>query len=178
MYQILKLNKFLFHFVFISFFFFSFSVFFIKQSSAESLSLFVEEDKATRVFLYPGRVSLLSLPCSITKALLGSANDIKVKEDINPNELILLLKKWNSQSSNLILKCNDLLFLFNLIPSKSKHYDYVKVLGHIPQRHFKVKAKSLQKNLSPSTLKNLNFKDFKILKLLDFSLNKNWEDKK
>ena len=193
MYQNLKLNKLLlkslklFHllilfkasklfkflkltlFVFICF---SLSAFFVKKAKAESSKfLFMEENKATRLFLYPARISLLSLPCPITKALLGSPKDIKVKtDDLNPNEISLLLKKWNSQSSNLIVKCNDLVFLFNLIPSKSRHDDFIIVLGLIPKKPFKVKSKLNQK--PSSNFKRFKLKDFKILKLLDFSLDK------
>ncbi|MDE0092368.1 MAG: hypothetical protein OXN83_03670 [Oligoflexia bacterium] len=177
MYQNLKLNKLLFSlfvFSFLIFGFFNFSAFFIKKASAKSSIIFIKENKPARIFLYPGRVSLLTLPCPINKALLGSPKDIKAEIDnLNPKEIILLSKKWNSQTSNLILKCNDKVFLFNLIPSKSRHYDFVKVLGHIPTRPFKVKT-ALSQASSTNGFKRFRLKDFKILKLLDFS----WEGKK
>ena len=178
MYQNLKLNKFLFSvFVFLSFSFLNFAFGVIKAEAQSSSFIFIEENKPARIFLYPARVSLLTLPCPITKALLGSPLDIKAEIDsLNPKELNILLKKWNSQASNLILKCNDKVFLFNLIPSKSKHYDYVRVLGQVSSRPFKVKPVS-QKSLSHN-FKNFRLKDFKILKLLDFSLENKMEDKK
>ena len=174
MYRILRLNK------LTAIFLILLSSFFVKAGMAQNMKktenvkfLFAKENKATRIYLYPARISLLELPCTITKALQGSPNDIKLEIDTNSKELILLLKKWHSQASNLILKCDDKLFLFNLIPSKNKHYDYVKVLAHIPTRPLQLKSPLPQ---SPSLLKSRGFEkeDFKIKKVLDHS----WELKK
>ena len=159
--QILKLNKLVFIFSFI----------FMENGKAESvLFFFVEEKKPETVFLFPGRISLLSLPCPITKALIGAPEDIKAEVDkVNKKELHILLKKWGSEPSNLILKCGNRIFIFNLIPSKSAHYDYVEVLGHISSKPFKVKSALPN---TPSPLKGgLREKDFTIKKILDFS----WE---
>ena len=148
--------------------------FFAKEAKADSVKfVFSEENKPERIFLFPGRVSLLKLPCSITKALIGSPNDIKTEVDkLNPEETHILLKKWRSQPSNLILKCKDKVFLFSLIPSKKSHYDYVKVLGHVSSKPLKVKSASPN---SPSPLKgDLREQDWTIRKILDFS----WSDKK
>ena len=82
--------------------------------------VFSEERKPKAIFLFPGRVSLLSLPCPITKALVGSPNDIKAEVDkISQTEAHILLKKWRSEPSNLILKCRDKVFLFSLIPART-----------------------------------------------------------
>ena len=163
-FQILKSNKLIF----------LFSLFFIEKGSAESVQfVFVEEKKPKILFLFPGRVSLLTLPCSITKALLGSPEDIKAEIDKhNKKEVHILLRKWQSKPSNLILKCRNKVFLFNLIPSKNTHYDYVKVLGHIPIKLFKVKP--VLPNASSDFFEKLKKKDFTIKKILDFS----WEHEK
>ena len=165
-FQILKSNKLIFIFLFF--------IFFLKTANTKSTQLiFVEEKKLKTLFLFPGRVSLLTLPCPITKALLGSAEDIKAEVDKhNKREVHILLRKWQSKPSNLILKCRNKVFLFNLIPSKNTHYDYVRVLGHIQAKPFKVKP-VLPKSLSPYT-KALRKKDFTIKKVLDFS----WEHEK
>ena len=135
--------------------------------------VFVEEKKPKTIFLFPGRASLLSLPCPVTKALIGSPEDMKAEIDkLNPKEAHILLKKWKSQPSNLILKCKDKVFLFSLIPSKSAHYDYVQILGHISSKPLKVKS-ALPKSPLPF-VGGLREKDFTIRKVLDFS----WEDRK
>ena len=166
MFQIWKLSKFIV-FAFLS-------ALLIVEAKADSVKfVFSEENKPERIFLFPGRVSLLKLPCSITKALIGSPNDIKTEVDkLNPEETHILLKKWRSQPSNLILKCKDKVFLFSLIPSKKSHYDYVKVLGHVSSKPLKVKSALPN---SPSPLKgDLREQDWTIRKILDFS----WSDKK
>ena len=164
--RMLKLNKLVFLFLL--------SFVFMEKGSAESVQfVFVEEKKPKAIFLFPGRVSLLSLPCQITKALTGSPGDIKAEIDkINKADAHILLKKWKSEPSNLILKCRDKVFLFSLIPAKNAHYDYVKVLGHISSKPLKVK--SALPNTPSTEVGGLREKDFTIRKILDFS----WEDKK
>ena len=150
------------------------SALFIVEVRAESVQfVFSKESKPERIYLFPGRASLLSLPCPVTKALIGSPEDIKAEVDkINPEDAHILLKKWNSEPSNLILKCRDKVFLFSLIPSRNAHYDYVKVLGHISSKPLKVKS-ALPNTPSPPD-RGLREKDFTIRKILDFS----WEDSK
>ena len=166
MFQVLKLSK--------LFFIFLVSFFPIKEGKAESVRFaFVEENRPEKIYLFPGRASLLSLPCPITKALIGSPEDIKAEVDkINRRDAHILLKKWTAEPSNLILKCKYKVFLFSLIPAKTAHYDYVKVLGHISLKPFKVKT-ALPNTPSPLD-GGLREKDFSIRKILDFS----WEDMK
>lgn len=166
MFQALRLSK-LFFILLVSFFQ-------IKEGKAESVRFaFVEENRPEKVYLFPGRASLLNLPCSVTKALIGSPEDIKAEVDkINQRDAHILLKKWKSEPSNLILKCHNKVFLFNLIPAKTAHYDYVKVLGHISSKPLKVKS-ALPNTPSPF-VGGLREKDFTIRKILDFS----WEDSK
>ena len=165
--KVLKLNKFVFLLLF---------SFFGKEAKTESVKFLVaSEEKPVTLFLFPGRVSLLSLPCPITKALTGSPNDIKAEVDeLSPKDAHILLKKWKSQPSNLILKCSDRVFLFNILPTKKSHYDYVRVLSHREaSTPFKVKSPLLNTSSLPD--KGLKEgKDFTIRKILDFS----WEDKK
>ena len=164
-FQVLKLNEFIL--------FSLLSLLLIAEVRAESVKfVFLKENKLETIFLFPGRVSLLSLPCPITKALVGSPNDIKAEIDkISKTEAHILLKKWGAQPSNLILKCKAKVFLFSLIPAKKSHYDYVKVLSH---KEGSLKVKSALPNSPSPKVQGLREKDFKIQKILDFS----WEDKK
>ena len=164
-FQVLKLSEFIL--------FALLSLLFIAEVKAESVKfVFSEENKPERIFLFPGRISLLSLPCPITKALVGSPNDIKAEIDkISKTEAHILLKKWRSEPSNLILKCKGKVFLFSLIPAKKSHYDYVKVLSH---KQSSLKVKSALPNSPLPSAQGLRGKDFTIRKILDFS----WEDKK
>ncbi|MDE0151966.1 MAG: hypothetical protein OXK80_05685 [Bdellovibrionales bacterium] len=164
MYRILRLNRAI---LFLLCFFALF-----KANSESVKFIFTSEKTVENVFLFPGRISLLHLPCPITKALVGSPNDIKAEVDkLNQTEAHLLLKKWSSEPSNLILKCNQEVFLFSLIPSKKSHYDYIKVLSHIASKPLKVKFPS--PNTPSPNDGGLRGEDFTIRKILDFS----WEDR-
>ena len=166
MFQVLRLSE----FMLLAFL----SALFVIEARAESVRfVFSKENKPERIYLFPGRASLLSLPCPVTKALIGSPEDIKAEVDkVHSEDAHILLKKWDSEPSNLILKCRDKVFLFSLIPSKNAHYDYVKVLGHISSKPLKVKS-ALPNTPSPLD-RGLREKDFTIRKILDFS----WEDSK
>ena len=160
----LRLSK----FILLSFFLVSAG--FVRKDKTKSVQIiFVKEKNPKSIFLFPSRVSLLSLPCSITKALIGSPNDVKAEVDkLNFQDVHILLKKWGSKPSNLILKCKSKVFLFNLIPSKNTHFDYIKVLAHISSTPFKVKS-ALPNSPSLSN-GGLRKKDFTIKKILDSSL--------
>ncbi|MDE0119835.1 MAG: hypothetical protein OXM55_07495 [Bdellovibrionales bacterium] len=168
MFQVLKLSKCIFLFCL---FLFLYSV----EGTESVRFLFTSENKPETVFLFPGRVSLFSFPCPITKALIGSPNDIKAEVDkLHPSDVHILLKKWRSEPSNLILKCKkDTVFLFSLIPAKATHYDYVKVLGHVSSKPLKVKS-ALPNSPLPSVGGLREGKDFTIRRILDFS----WESEK
>ena len=179
-FQMLKSNKLICFFSLL----FSLSAFSIAAGKTEEAKfILAEEGKSETLFLFPGRASLLSLPCPITKALAGSPNDIKAEVDkINPRDVHILLRKWTSQPSNLILKCSESVFLFNLIPTRKSHYDYVQVIGRI-KPPFRLKVKSPLPN-TPSTNRGglRDGEDFTIRKVLDFSwdfrLEKSKETKK
>ena len=150
-------------------------LFLVKEAPPESVKFILSsEKKPETLFLFPGRVSLLNLPCAITKAIIGSPNDIKAEIDkLSPADAHILLKKWSSKPSNLILKCSDQVFLFNLIPSRNSHYDYIKVLSHIKTIE-PLKIKSALPNTPSKTIEGLRKgQDFIIRKVLDFS----WESK-
>ena len=149
-------------------------VLFVREARPQGVKFILSSEKeAETLFLFPGRVSLLSLPCPITKALTGSPGDIKAEIDrFSPKDVHILLKKWRSKPSNLILKCSNRVFLFDLIPDKQSHYDYIKVLNHIKTpKPFKVK--SPRPNTPSKNIGGLRKEDFSIRKILDFS----WEDR-
>ena len=166
-FQVLRLNKFILFSLLAS-------SFFTVEAKTESVKfLIASEERPATLFLFPGRVSLLSLPCPVTKALVGSPKDIKAEIDkFNPQDAHILLKKWGSKPSNLILKCSDRVFLFNIIPARKAHYDYVRVLNHT-ETPAPFKVKTSLSNISSTGFEGLREEDFSIKKILDFS----WEDK-
>lgn len=85
-----------------------------------------------RLHLAPGLGTIVTFPCSIQEAFLGRSEDLKAQ--ISPNDkkvLFLNLKLNSSLPTNVIVKCfpERNIFVFDVIPSKSKHQDLVEVRG-------------------------------------------------
>ncbi len=94
------------------------------------LSQFFDLSKNKKLYLYSGRVSLIEFPCAVEKIILGSANDLKVHRDKNsPKELYLWLESPKAQSSNLIVKCDQRFFIFDVYANRASHQDYLKILS-------------------------------------------------
>ena len=82
------------------------------------------------IYMEPGRQTLIDFPCHITRASVGSSKDIDVKITSTSNqELDLWLKEEASQSTNLIVRCDKDVYVFDIIPSKIRHQDYIKIVG-------------------------------------------------
>ena len=73
----------------------SFFLLLVKEAKPESVKFILSSEKKPQtLFLFPGRVSLLNLPCPITKAIIGSPNDIKAEIDkLSPSDAHILLKE-------------------------------------------------------------------------------------
>ena len=91
-----------------------------------------DRSKVKRIYLAPGLGSIVLFPCALTEVFVGRAEDVKVQ--ISPNDkktLFLNLKLNSSLRTNLIAKCEmDKIFVFDLIPSKSKHQDVVEIRNY------------------------------------------------
>lgn len=85
-------------------------------------------DKVMKIYLSPGRSSILEYPCHITKAVSGAGEDIElVVGSSQANEIDIWLKSSRSQPTNLIVRCQERVFVSDIIPSKINHQDYVKI---------------------------------------------------
>ena len=95
-------------------------------------SVRINKAQVQRLYLAPGLGSILTFPCSIQEAFLGRSEDLKAQ--ISPNDkrvLFLNLKLNSSLPTNVIVKCfpERNIFVFDVIPNKSKHQDLVEVRG-------------------------------------------------
>jgi hypothetical protein len=80
------------------------------------------------IYLTPGRASVIDFPCLVTKASMGSGGDIHaVLATSVGNEVDLKLDSSVSQATNLIVRCKEAVFIFDIIPSINTHQEYIKI---------------------------------------------------
>lgn len=88
----------------------------------------VDLKKTFPIYIHPGRTTTLDLPCSISYAIPGPNGDVKV--EIGPDKdssLLIWLTSRASAPTNLTVRCEDRVIVFDIIPSRSNHQDYLKI---------------------------------------------------
>lgn len=94
-------------------------------------SIYVDIGKPIKYFLYPGRSGLIDFPCSIISATPGPGKDIELKVGTtNAKEVHIFLRSGASEPTNMIVRCQDAVFVFDVIPSTQKHQDYLQISGY------------------------------------------------
>jgi len=83
-----------------------------------------------KIFLSPGLVTLLEFPQNIIEVRVGNPKSIKALiSTVSPKELTLFLSSSMSIPSNLIVRSEKRIFVFDIVPSKTTHQDYYKISG-------------------------------------------------
>ena len=103
---------------------------FVLANPERIQSMRFDKSKVERIYLAPGLGSVVLFPCSLQEVFIGRSEDLKVQ--ISPNDkrtLFLNLKLNSSLPTNVIVKCevDKNIFVFDVIPSKSKHQDLVEI---------------------------------------------------
>lgn len=112
---------------------FMFSIFADAAPLNRISELDFNRSKVQQIYMEPGRQTLIDFPCHITRASVGSSKDVDVKITSTRNqELDLWLKEEASQSTNLIVRCDEAVFVFDIVPSRLRHQDYIKIVGSAP----------------------------------------------
>ncbi len=126
--------------------------------------------KVQKIYLSPGLVSLVEFPSNIVEIRVGNPESVKaIISQASPRELTLLLNHQNSVPSNLIVRAEKRVFVFDLVPSHSIHQDFVKVSGAFgaPTADQKLKVVS-QQVIEPTEIdyqKKYKIKKTKILRV-------------
>lgn len=83
-----------------------------------------------RIYLSPALVSVVQLPYPITETKVGDSEDLQVQLSKSaPEELTLTLRRGSANPTNVIVRCGSRIFVFDVIPSKAIHQDFVKITG-------------------------------------------------
>jgi len=84
--------------------------------------------QAEVIYLATGLVSVVEFPAPILEVRNGNPNSIRAMiSTVSPKELTLTMNQ--SIPSNLVIRAGKRMYVFDIVPSKSTHQDYVKVSG-------------------------------------------------
>jgi type IV secretory pathway VirB9-like protein len=118
--------------------------------------------ESSKIYIKPGLVTVLEMPQNIIEVRVGNPNDLKgVISQVSPKEITLFLKNSNAIPTNLILRSDRKMYVFDIIPSVSKHQDYIKVssgIGRILNQNSSVYKVLESSAIQPSKPEHLNRK--------------------
>lgn len=84
--------------------------------------------KVFRLYTSPGRDTGIYFPCVVEYATLGSSDDIKLNTPKKfQNMITVYLTRMSAQSTSLKVHCSDKVFVFDVVPSKTRHIDFLKI---------------------------------------------------
>ena len=84
--------------------------------------------RETKVSIAPGLVSVLEFPQAITEVRVGHPGVLKAQiSSVSPRELTLTLSGAGMLATNLIVRAERRIFVFDVVPSRASHQDYMKV---------------------------------------------------
>ncbi len=112
--------------------FFSIFLVFAQAQTNRIESNFHDIGNSSKIFLRPGLISVLEFPNPISEVRIGNPNVVKALiSQISPKELTIYFKNTNALPTNLIVRSDRKIFVFDIVPSKSTHQDYVKIRGSV-----------------------------------------------
>ncbi|MCB0385399.1 MAG: hypothetical protein KDD43_08405, partial [Bdellovibrionales bacterium] len=93
-------------------------------------SLFFDRSTVGQLFIKPGLSTAVQFPCNIDEVKVGLKESLETSVSKTlKSELVISARSSLSQITNLIVRCMAGVFVFDVIPSKENHQDYVKILG-------------------------------------------------
>lgn len=93
-------------------------------------SIYKDLSQSQKIYLHAGLISVLEFPQNILEVRLGNPKSVKAQlSQVSPRELTLFLSQQAVEPTNLIIKSEKRFYIFDIIPSKTSHQDYVKISG-------------------------------------------------
>lgn len=90
------------------------------------------------IFVSPGLVSVIEFPNNIIEVRIGSPETLKVAiSQVSPKEITVYLSTSAATPSNLIVRSDRKIYVFDIVPSRTTHQDYIKLSGtyNSPRSH-------------------------------------------
>ena len=83
-----------------------------------------------KIYVAAGLASVIEFPKNIIEVRVGDSQSVKVLiSQVSPKELTIYLSSTASKASNLIVRADKKVYVFDIVPSTNNHQDYVKIKG-------------------------------------------------
>lgn len=92
----------------------------------------VSKDLSTseKIYLKPGLAAVIEFPKPIIEVRIGNPANLKTSiSTVSPKELTLFLESARAGATNLIVRSDRKIYVFDVIPSFSDHQDFIKIRG-------------------------------------------------
>lgn len=85
---------------------------------------------AERIYVSAGLASVVEFPRPIVEVRVGDPSSLKVQiSTVSPRELTIYLSGGGASPTNLIVRADRRIYVFDVVPSRANHQDYVRVRG-------------------------------------------------
>lgn len=83
-----------------------------------------------KIYVAAGLASVVEFPKNIIEVRVGDSQSVKaIISQVSPKELTVYLSSTASKASNLIVRADKRMYVFDVVPSTTNHQDYVKIKG-------------------------------------------------
>lgn len=83
-----------------------------------------------KIYVTAGLASVVEFPKNIIEVRVGDSQSVKaIISQVSPKELTVYLSSTASKASNLIVRADKRMYVFDVVPSTTNHQDYVKIKG-------------------------------------------------
>lgn len=95
-----------------------------------------------RIFLKPGLASVIEFPKPIIEVRVGNPNSLKTSiSTVSPKELTIFADNLRSGATNLIVRSDKRIYIFDVTPSSARHQDYIKIQSGFGAPEYKAAGK-------------------------------------
>lgn len=101
---------------------------FLKKDSPRIQELFLNRSSPQRIYLIPGLTSSIKMPCEIDEVVTPSAGVQKQLSEKNKTRFSIEVSD-KARSTNFIVHCLSVTYVFDLIVNEKLHNDYIEVVG-------------------------------------------------
>lgn len=129
----------------------------------------VNLSQVDKIYLSPGLVSVLEFPQNIIEVRVGNPKSVKaIISQVSPKELTVYLSSGSSSPSNIIVRSEKRVFVFDVVPSRIHHQDYVRIRGAYgePKLQSQNQSYSEQIKMTPSEIRRQPSSILKSTKIL------------